>query len=124
MSSFDIVGSNIMQNFFQVTLGKGGKKVNKMLGLVFFNFGLMVPQSYHRLFGNVHQIFDVVILVLLKGGEQHVQDLLFVGSRSFARFLLFLLVLQLQKKKRGVAQKRCISSECPSATTLFTEHDS
>lgn len=71
-----------------------------MLGLVFFKFGLMLPQSYHRLFGNVHQVFDIIILVLLKGGEQHVQDLLFISSRSFALLLLLLLILQLQKKNK------------------------
>lgn len=76
-----------------------------MLGLVFLVWADCTMQSYHRLFGNVHQIFDIIILVLLKGGEQHVQDLLFVSSRSFALFLLFLLVLQLQKKNKQTVKR-------------------
>lgn len=54
--------------------------------------------AYHRLFGDIHQVFDVVVLVLLKGREQHVQHLLFVCSRSFALLLLFPLILKLQQK--------------------------
>lgn len=56
--------------------------------------------SYHRLFGDVHQVFDIIVLVLLKGREQHVQDLLFVRSRSLALLLLLLLILQLQKRQK------------------------
>lgn len=55
-------------------------------------------ESYHRLFGDVHQVFDVIVLMLLKGREQHVQHLLFVSSRSFALLFLFLLMLDLQRK--------------------------
>lgn len=58
---------------------------------------IWILDAYHRLFGDIHQVFDVVVLVLLKGREQHVQHLLFVCSCSFALLLLFPLILQLQQ---------------------------
>lgn len=51
--------------------------------------------SYHRLFGDVHQVFNVVILMLLKGREEHVQHLLLVCSGSLAFFFLLFLIIQL-----------------------------
>ena len=60
--------------------------------------------AHHRLLGDVHQIFDVVILVLLKRRKQHVQDLLLVDPRPFPFLLLLPVILQLQgreKRTRG-----------------------
>lgn len=56
-------------------------------------------QSYHGLFGDVHQVLDVVVLVLLKGRKQHVQHLLLLRSRSLSLLFLFPLVLALQQQK-------------------------
>lgn len=51
--------------------------------------------TYHWLFSDIHQVFDVVVLVLLKSREQHFQNLLFVSSRPLAFLFLLLLVLAL-----------------------------
>ena len=58
--------------------------------------------SYHGLFGDVHQVFNIVILMLLKGREEHVQHLLLVCSCSFAFFLLLFLIIQLGRKKKTI----------------------
>lgn len=100
VSSFDVVVANIPQNFLQVNLGRRRKSRYSAMFSVFSVWVDGAWQSYHRLFGDVHQVFDIIVLVLLKGREQHVQDLLFVGSRSLALLLLLLLILQLQKRKK------------------------
>lgn len=63
--------------------------------------------SYHRLLGDIHQVFDVVILVLLKGRKQHVQHLLFISSCSFALLLLFPFIFKLQQnvERSGITQQ-------------------
>lgn len=51
--------------------------------------------AHHRLFGDVHQVLNVVILVLLKGREEHVQHDLPLGPHHLPLRLLLLLVLHL-----------------------------
>ena len=48
------------------------------------------------LLGLVHQVPEVVVLVLPKGCEEEVQDSLTVTARTLALFLLFLLLLYLR----------------------------
>lgn len=67
-----------------------------MLGLIFRVWADGASRSHHRLFGQLHQVFYVIILVPLKSAEQHVQNLLLVCSRPLALLLLFLLSLSLR----------------------------
>ena len=55
--------------------------------------------TYHWLFGYVHQVFNVVILMFLKGWKKHVQHLLFISSSPFSIFFLLLLIFNLSDKK-------------------------
>lgn len=55
-----------------------------------------VCNAYNRLFGDVHQVLNVVILVLLKGREEHVQHDLLLRSHHLPVGLLLLVVLQLR----------------------------
>lgn len=106
--SLHIVDTDIMQDFLQVNLkekcshwktnNSGLSGLRRMKVLFFTTITKFILNSYHRLFGDVHQVFYVVVLVLLKGREQHVQHLLFVYSRPFARLLLFPFILELQQK--------------------------
>lgn len=58
-----------------------------------------VCAAHHRLFGDVHQVLDVVVLVLLKGREAHVQHHLSLGPHHLPLGLLLLIVLQLRTKR-------------------------
>lgn len=55
-----------------------------------------VHAAHHRLFGDVHQVLDVVILVLLKGREQHIQHHLSLSPHHLPLRLLLLLILHLR----------------------------
>lgn len=55
-----------------------------------------MPAAHHRLLGDVHQLLNVVILVLLKGGEEHVQHHLTLGSHHLPLRLLLPLVRDLK----------------------------
>lgn len=57
-----------------------------------------VHAAHHRLFGDVHQRLNVVILVLLEGREEHVQHELTFSSHHLPFSLLFLLILHLRPK--------------------------
>ena len=59
---------------------------------------LCVHAAHHRLFGNVHQVFNVVVLVLLKGREEHVQHDLPLGPHHLPLGLLLLLMQHLRIK--------------------------
>lgn len=104
--SLHVVDTDIAQDFLQVNLKEKSlvidRKNSSFVFVVLFSLTdvteMGILNSYHRLFGDVHQVFDVVVLVLLKGREQHVQHLLFVQSRSFALLFLFPLILKLQQK--------------------------
>lgn len=57
--------------------------------------------TYHGLLGDVHQVLQVVILMLLKGWKQHVQHLLLISSSSLSIFLLLPFIFNLYGKSKG-----------------------
>lgn len=74
--------------------------------------------TYHWLFGYVHQVFNVVILMFLKGRKEHVQHLLFISPSPFPIFFLFLLVFNLP-----IRYKTCFKDiHMESCIILSAEH--
>lgn len=60
---------------------------------------LCVHAAHHRLLGDVHQLLNVVILVLFKGGKEHVQHHLTLRPHHLPLWLLFLLIHDLEIKQ-------------------------
>ena len=60
--------------------------------------------TYNGLVGDAHEVLDVVILVLLKGREEHVGHLVFVHPRPLPLLLLTLTRL-LQTTETNIARK-------------------
>lgn len=57
---------------------------------------VFVQAAHHGLLGDVHQLLNVVILVLFKGGKEHVQHHLTLRPHHLPLRLLFLLVHNLE----------------------------
>lgn len=96
-----------LSGFSSSTAGKRrNEKDHETLGLIFSGRADGASRSHHRLFGQVHQVFYVIILVPLKSGEQHVQNQLLVCSRPLALLLLFLLRLSLWREKKNKTKQQ------------------
>lgn len=110
---FDIYIHEVSQNKCEQALGR--LHLLFLSGLVMSVLWLQLPGAFvsplavvrpdfphnffqvgHRLFGDVHQVLDVVILVLLKGREEHVQHDLPLGPHHLPLRLLLLLVLHIE----------------------------
>lgn len=78
----------------------------------------MWAYTYHRLFCDVHQVLQIIILMLLKSWKQHVQNVLFISSGSFSIFFLFPFIFNLCEKSKN---PEGISSMCSlwNTGTLF-----
>lgn len=104
--SLHVVYADVTQDFLQVNLRRKKQSQKWTQGQTLFMYisdefheGIRAAlASYHRLFGDVHQVFDVVVLMLLKSREQHVQHLLLVSSGSLALLLLLPLILELWQR--------------------------
>lgn len=61
----------------------------------------MWAYTYHRLFCDVHQVLQIIILMLLKSWKQHVQNVLFISSGSLSIFFLFPFIFNLCEESKS-----------------------
>lgn len=76
-----------------------------MLALLVYRYGTQVKHkldTYNWLSCDLLEVFDVVVLMLLKCSKQHLHHLVFVITSLLAFSLLSLLSFNLKKKKNEI----------------------
>jgi uncharacterized membrane protein len=66
-------------------------------------------KTYDWLTSNFHKVSNIVVLVLLKGSKQHLENTVLVITSLFAFCLLFLFIFNLREATKQNKQLACHS---------------